>query len=467
MRILLNRKKSFFVLLNSALIITILFLELEYVRSLGYLVYGFNLLFLLFTLYNFRNSSFLLFSPSFIALFYVNLSFFMGQYVIANNIGFDLRYFAAYNSNAYLREITIYFLLCNIVLFLALNFRRLSQVSQTMLVVRRSKLNYFYTFFLLLILLFFGLIHIDLSLIGGQGDFSYAFKLATIIFLVLYIFQYGKSFKYLLYFLVLLFVLVGSYDSKREIFFILIFFLFVELAGRNRQISFKFSQLFLSILVSVLAVYIVVVSSISRGYGNFDVSNPLEASQHVRAYLSSDFAADALTANFELATTFGNTSNAVNYVMNDEVDLLYGSTFLKIFFIPFPRYIFPEKPESIINLYTRKFAPDFRDRGGSYPVGIYGEVFWNFSWFGLGVILLMFQFLNRVYFSILEHLNTRRIFNLSYILGLYLYITFIQFIRGSGLELWMLYAIVAMPMIFFLKFIQKLFDYNEGVIHYE
>lgn len=191
-----------------------------------------------------------------------------------------------------------------------------------------------------------------------------------------------------------------------------------------------------------------------RGYGNFNVDNPFKATFYIGKYLSSSNIKNTLTANFELSTAYGNTSNAIDYVYKGEADHLYGYTFTKFLFIPIPRDVFPDKPRSMIDIYTTKFAPFYRDQGGSLPVGLYGESFWNFNLLSVLFIYLMFLLFNNIYYrAVLSVAKSRFKYNEIFII--YLYITLIMFVRGSGLDLWILYPLISIPLIIILNYMDN------------
>ncbi|MEX2336396.1 MAG: hypothetical protein WD555_03900, partial [Fulvivirga sp.] len=200
----------------------------------------------------------------------------------------------------------------------------------------------------------------------------------------------------------------------------------------------------------VIFVVLIIWASILRGYGNFDYSSPFHALCFIDDYIFSSYFLDAFVANLEINYVYGNTSNAINYVYTGAVDFLYGETFLKIFWLPIPRTIDPYKPSSIIEIYTSFFDPVFRARGGSYPIGIYAEIFWNFGYFFPIVVFSIFYFFNFIYFKLL-YLHKRGMFGFSYFSFLFLYITLFQFIRGSGIELWLLYYIISIPLLFVIS----------------
>jgi len=249
--------------------------------------------------------------------------------------------------------------------------------------------------------------------------------------------------------------IIGNFEDKRQIFFILILIIFFEFIRKKYEINFRFKKILFSLALILLFTYIILVSSLLRGYGQYNVDNPVDATFFIGKYLNSNNIKNTLTANFELSSAYGNTSNAVDYVYKGEVDYLYGYTFIKFLFIPIPRQVFPGKPRSMIDIYTTRFAPNFRAIGGSYPVIIYSESFWNFSLFGFLFLYILFRFFNKIYLKVVYYIKTSNL-SVKSIFLTYLYITFIQVIRGSGLEIWLVYGVISIPFVFLLVKIMKL-----------
>ncbi|HIP12904.1 MAG TPA: hypothetical protein EYG73_09335 [Arcobacter sp.] len=76
----------------------------------------------------------------------------------------------------------------------------------------------------------------------------------------------------------------------------------------------------------------------------------------------------------------------------DKVEYLYGSTFFKPFYSFIPREIWADKPESISRVFSRIFNNYKYLGGGSEPLTIYGELFWNFSYLSI-VFFGIFSFI--------------------------------------------------------------------------
>ena len=126
--------------------------------------------------------------------------------------------------------------------------------------------------------------------------------------------------------------------------------------------------------------------SIARGYGNFDVENVLVAFFYIGDYIRSDIFRDAIVDNLEFSGVYFDTVNCADYVLNNQIPTLLGSTFIKPLFLPIPRELFPLKPESMINIYTSTFVPGFYSRGVLYLLDFMGK------------LLLIFCFLHHLLF---------------------------------------------------------------------
>jgi hypothetical protein len=372
----------------------------------GHLLYLIQYVSILGVFLSIKNNTVFFLSPTFITLSYLCLSFWGGHYVVSRGIMLDLKYYHAFNAFKSIKFITFFLLFSNFLVLISIPFKKFINPALIQNYKNADNINIFkhanlkITFLLFLIILF-SFTSINLSAIGGSedSDFSYVFKLAISIFLVIILSSYKNKVKYIFYLILLSIFIIGHYNDKRQILYVLILIGLFEIV--NKQVVFKISlrQFIISIISIALIFYVVLISSITRGYGNFGVQNPIEASKYVNQYIKSENIQKALVANFELASVYGNSSNAINYVHSNQVDYLYGKTFIKILFIPIPRRVFPDKPRSMIDIYTSKFAPSHRARGSSYPIIIYAESYWNFGIFWFLFIYPFFYFLNLYYLT--------------------------------------------------------------------
>jgi len=446
-------KKLIVTIISLMLCVLSLLVGRQNIIFFGSFFYLTQLVFISVILYKEEKNLLFLLSPSYICILYSSLNFILGHYVISRGIGSTGSFlsiaemFQNYESISF---ITIFFLLCNLFVFLAIDFKKTIGISLVKFHFKKN-FNTYQGLVLIGVIFLLGFIEIDLSFFGGAGDYSYALKLGLFIILV-YLFNRKKLVRYIYYLAGVILLLMNHYDDKRNILYAVVLIIFLELLKNKSSVSIRFKQLLISMIAGAFIFILIIISSITRGYGNYDVGSAIEATYYVSDYLKIDYLNEALVANFELASMYGNTSNAVDYVYKGEVELLYGSTFLKVIFLPIPKRIFPNKPDSMIDIYTRKYDPEFRRIGGSYPISIYGEAFWNFHLFALIFLFLIFYFINRLYLKMVLYLK-QDILNIKSFFLLYMYITIIQFIRGSGLEMWLLYALISMPFSYlFIKF---------------
>lgn len=437
-------------IITAILIAVCLIMPEDFIIKYGQWFYAFQFFSVFLPLLKYKNNFLYYFSPSFMTFAYVNLTFAFGHFAVSRGLGFSLDFYNAFINYKSVSLITAYFLTCNFLVIIAIPFNKFKSITQEYVSEKSTPNKLFIVFLLLIFLLILSSLDINLDSYGGAGNFNYIFELAITIGIVLIISSSKNRFRFLIYLSIILLYLVMHFDSKREIFFVVLLIVFTEIVKNNISIRIKPKQIIISVLGLAFMIYVIIVASIMRGYGKYEIENPIDASAMVFNYVQSDFAVNAMVANFEFTYAYGNTSNAVDYVLNNEVNYLFGSTFFKVFFIPIPRSAFPSKPRSMVDIYTDKFDPQFRNIGGSYPIGIYAESLWNFSVFGLPFILIMYIIFNMFFLKLIVFIKKDRISVYSLFL-MYLYITLIQFVRGAGIELWLLYAILALPTIFLVK----------------
>jgi hypothetical protein len=422
----------------------------EFVRSQGYIFYFLQIAVLLFCSLRVTRSAILYLSPSFLSILYLGLSFGFGQYVLYHEITFGTLYTSMFQKITDLPLITIFLLLCSQLIYYS-SLQKRFLVNEFQFEKPTNPAPSSVTIVLILLaIVFLSFVEIDLSFLGGAGNFNYAFQLALAVFLVFSVQGMTKLKRIMLYVILITTFAVGSFQSKREILYVFILIGFFEALYANFKISLNIKKALLGISSLGLIFMIFMVSSISRGYGGFGVENPIDAIEYVDDYLASETIQKSLTNNFELATVYGNTINPIDYALTGQLEYGMGSTFTKFLFIPIPRSVYPDKPKSMIDIYTSKFYPSFRDKGGSLPVTIYGEVFYNFWFIGAILLVILFYWFNKLYYLMVENLLDEKITFRTFI-TIYLYITFIQFVRGSGLDLWLVYLLVATPLLYILK----------------
>jgi hypothetical protein len=450
----MNKKmdKIKFSILTFSLIFILLFFNNNDIQLYGFTTYLIQLSFIFYLLIRKNNNHVYLLSPSFLTILYSSLTFGFGHYVVSRNIGFKEIYYLKFIQYENLWFITSFFLISNLIVFNAIPFKSF----KTFKTYHYSK-NTFKTSPIKVLLFLFILLTLNILAEGfaNLGDFIYPLKLTVVIFISFLLKGFVLPVRLSFYLIELFLIGLQHWDSKREILFVLIFIVFYEIIVNNINLRIKIKYLSSIIGVLCLAFYIIMVSSISRGYGEYNVGgDPVKASSHVLDFLSSDIAIDAFAANFELSYGYGHSSNAIDLVYKNPLNLLFGSTLIKFIFIPIPRGVWKEKPKSIVDIYTSIFDPAFRNMGGSYPISFYSELFWNFHLFGLFVLFLVFKILNRAYFLMINKISGKTSTYLVFLI--FMYTTFIQFIRGSGIELWLIYGIISIPFAYMLVMLKKL-----------
>ena len=205
--------------------------------------------------------------------------------------------------------------------------------------------------------------------------------------------------------------------------------------------------------------------SILRGYGGYKANNFFEASTYVFEYTSSQFFLPAIANNLELSYTYLHSNNVIEYVKRGKMDYTLGETFVKPFFIFIPSSII-EKPKNSIGYYTETYDKEFREEGGSYPVGIQSEFYLNFGMLSLFFVIPFFVFFNTLYRWTLKLIERKEIINYIYLL--YGYQIFLTLVRGSGLDIFTVYIIILLFCFYLYKIsIKLLFTSNVNVTRKE
>jgi hypothetical protein len=135
-----------------------------------------------------------------------------------------------------------------------------------------------------------------------------------------------------------------------------------------------------------------------------------------------------------------------------DYEYLYGETFLKLIFIPIPRYLFPDKPRSMISVYTSIADLRFRSIVGSCLFSIYSELICDFGVFSFPILFFMSYYINLLYKYMVVSFYLTKIESM-FLIALFLSVTIIMFIRGSGIEMWFLYSLIPLPIVYVLRYI--------------
>ena len=390
------------------------------------------------------------FSPSFITLTYLCLSLGLGQISLQARLGFEDNYVNSYLSNRYIRLIDIYFCICNILVYYSLY--RFKKVKLGITSSKKTPSKYIVSFASLLVAIIvfviFSIYDFEIPFFGsGTSSFSYVPKLASAMIMVFYVCERKFKWRPIFFVVLLLGFAATQFNSKREIIFLLIGVIWIEYIINEITIKGGFKTIALIMVGFFFFVYLIIVASILRGYGDYQIHSFWDANSFVFDYIKQDYFKNALVTNFELNAVYSNSANGMQYVLSGSQPLLFGSTFLKLLFLPIPRSLISFKPDAMIDIYTKLSQPQLYASGGSLPIIFYVELFWNFWYFGLALLALSYNFMNAQYFKLVYKLNSKD-FKLREFFILFLYIIFIQFVRGSGIALWAMYPIIGIPFFY-------------------
>jgi hypothetical protein len=264
------------------------------------------------------------------------------------------------------------------------------------------------------------------------------------LFYILYLFVYNlfKNYKHKvlisLLFIGLIF-LFSFTDDRRNWLALILAILFAYFVKKKNKNILKI--LTLGFISMVLLSYILVAF---RTDGLFNYS---------AVYDRISKNSDALMAIFEIEFDFPIVSDDVvllfdQLLIEQKIDFTYGINFLKPLYAIVPRDIWNDKPISISRLFAQKFNPGFYEQGGSEPITIYGELFWNFGYFSF-LFFILFAYLAVIMDKKIQ--SSIEVGNDSE-LAFYIILIALGFVvlRGPIDNFWLMYA-----YLFVLFFIEK------------
>lgn len=457
------------IIFHLLLILFLIALDAESARALiGYLY----LLQFLFFIYitNKKNSTKKLtpyLKPSFLIITYVCLYFGLGSIYLNGKHGLFQEMVSIYFRVEHFKLINAIFIISNYIVFTIgviienrYNGLKIKSTNNKLNKNYKASITGITIFFCLIMFLFFSLVDLDLALIGGVGSFSYIPKVVASIFIFIYLASNKNRFRIFIYVFFLVFFAIISYESKREIIFIIALIVFIENLFNPIKFQLNFRSASFFLFGFVIFIFFILTSSIRRGYGNYNADDILSSVKYIPDYIQSDIFLDAIGDNFELNVVYGNALNSANMHLKGDQDLLMGETFIKVFFLPLPQTIFNYKPRSMIQIYSPMVFIN-TNKYVTFPVVIYSELLWNF-----GALFFIFLILIVVFIEVIFHDMLIKFYKygLSFntIIVLLGYTIIMQFIRGSGFDLLVLYVIVSIPFIFLIFKLDALFGAKKG-----
>lgn len=388
-----------------------------------------------------------LFLPTFFVLIYFLVSMTFGSYLVPRDYGWDKQFADVATDIRTYRLIVPFFMLSNIVLFVltARAFDTLARApyndppgkflhSGLAPWAGLAKIPFYFA-------AFFAVSYYDIYS-------AFSFQLALLILHLTDPALRRRWYRYGVYLFYLL-VLVGfSYENKREIAMMLFLIIFLECYYGRFLLRFAFKSIAGYVMTGVAFFSLILAASILRGYGDFPVASIIEAFSYIPRYATSDMFVDGITDNLELNYSYGVAITAVDHGLRGLIPYQYGGSMIKVFFLPIPRDAITFKPGSIMQIFTRTYAPGWWLEEGSLPVVFSADMFLNFNYLGLAPYALVWWAINRAFLGF----HTVRPQSFAAYSCVFLCITVLMFARGSGVELWLLYYLLAAPVFLFARF---------------
>lgn len=448
---------------NIVLLILSCFLPNQFLVLHSYVLFGIQFItlipFLLSKLKYLKN----FFLPSFFILLYFLINESLGSFLVPRGFGFN-NWFEPYlakieNYNL----IASYLIVCNFTIFIVCigSLKKLIVIDSI-----DPKGNLRIIKFDIIIDIIRILSSIILFLMFSYFDIYslFSFQLVIIIILCSYLAYFQKTIRFLVYIVFLVLMVKFNFENKREVVISLFAMIFLEAYYSRIILQFTLKKIALYLSGIFLFFFLVLTSSILRGYGSFEAETFSTAATYLPDYVESDIFVDGITDNLELNYSYGTGISAMNMIIKGDLPYQYGYTLLKLFFLPISRDIITFKPESIMQMFTKKFYPSFWAEGGSLPVILPVDMFLNFHFLGFlatGLIVYLLDFI----FMKFHQLQHRSFIYFSFI---FLFSTILAFARGSGIDLYFFYYIVIIPFlivyilgrIFFKTLFNQIWEFN-------
>ena len=406
-------------------------------------------------------------SPSFVTVSYINFNNVLGAFFFKADLVALERDYVAYLGWKNLGATAALFLLANLAVilpyFLAKKDTRMLAKKDTRMLAKkdagmappsamrptpdRRRIELVLSLaFCVGVLLIFSAVEWDLSFIGGSAHYSHIVRTLACLAIAIVLVKHGSKagdkgagVRYLAYLVLVAYVASITAQDKRQAIFLLVPIALVECLQLG-QLRLNFRLIAVSALASAVVLVLVAMMSIRRGYGGYETESFWDARRHVVDYVQSERLLPYLGNNLEFNYAFYHAHQAVEYMYEKPDVVLYGSSLAKVLFLHVPRYVLPEKPESMATHYTRYHAPALQETGASWMSTIYAEVFWNFHIAGLLVLVVVYAVATRCFLVLAYRLRNGLAYR--HLLGVYAYFHMMTVVRGSGFDQFFAYLLV-------------------------
>lgn len=429
---------------NISLSLLLLFNDSDFSRSYSYIYFGIFCIANLITLI-LRRGILSVFYPGSLLVFYVCFSCYLGSWAYSNDLVLEKYILNIWYELRYLNIASFFLIFASSIILLTQSFFIVPIRLNSIQTSRHKTVNWNLFFCYLLVCSGAYFIFQDLSFLGGSGDFSKITIAVPLIFILIQSIYLKRLDTQLLLgtVTIILMALISVEDKRDAIFLALPFFLVLLLSGKIKSL---WTLLPILLFLVPLGIILILAMSVSRGYGGMEITNVIDILPALQNYISSDFFLAAFFLNIEVNYLYFHAVSAIELIsMNPEL-IAYGSTIAKVLFLAVPRSIFPNKPSSMIDEYTSAFDPVFREVGGSYPVNLIVESFWNFSYFGV-LFLVILTIILSVYHNSVYKKNflSDRIYCYCY---MFIFYNLLVYFRGSGLDMFLVFCILGIACIY-------------------
>lgn len=415
----------------------------EWLKLHAYWLYGFQAVTFLPYLLRRANAARHLFVPSLFTLVYFLVNQVLGAYLVPRYFGWNKNYGAVSLAITSYNAIIPYLLLANLALFLLTcgalgrlaGLRRPAHAAPPPATGPGRRL----LAGLAEVLCLLAFLAVSLSQVLG----AFSLQLALMVCHLPMASRRGTAHRLAVYGFYLAAMLAFSFDSKRQIVIVLFLILFLEARRSGALLRLRLRSLVPAGVAAALFVALVLAASVLRGYGGFQITSPVQAVAAIPRYITSDVFIDGVVDNLELNYGYGSAITPMAMTLRGELPYQYGASLWKILFLPIPRSLFPDKPESALQIYTRSFDPGLWAQAGSLPVAFQADMFMNFGFLGLLPFALILGLVNRWYVGF----HTARDGSLVQRAMMFLSITVLILARGSGFELYVLTFLLGLPVL--------------------
>ena len=407
-------------------------------------------------------------SPSFVTVSYISINSCLGAYFFNMKKVIPIENYISYLGWKNLGWTAAFVIIAQFIVIFAHFCIRKPHMQEIRKVESNDPMHNFLTItFCIIIISIFTKIELIFPFFRHGGSFSEVPQTMAGILIVIALRDQKTGVRYVSYLLLLMLFSSFSAMDKRIAIYLVAPIVLIE-STRMGQLRFNIKMLAtMSLLIGAVFILIIIMS-IYRGYGSYHPGSFFDARNYILDYIRGDEFYSYIGNNLEFNYIFFHLHQAIEYVFNSPELLLYGTTFAKIVFIPFPRSFMPFKPDSIVAYYTRHHDVDLHAIGGSWVSTIYADVFWNFHILGLFGLFFLYYLATQLYIVLICRL--RQGVRYQYLLALFAYQHILTLIRGSGFDLYfvfilvgvVIYSVVFVPVVTISKFLSHILRYESG-----